>query len=153
MKSMKVILREDVKNLGKKGDIVEVSEGHGRNYLIPRGLAVPVTRGVLKEASLIADGRAKKEERLLKNARELASRLDGMTVTLPARAGEGGKLYGAVTSRDIAAALERLLGRKVDKKKIELPEPIKALGVFPVQIRLHPGVQVEIRVNVVAADS
>lgn len=153
MKSMKVILREDVKNLGKKGDIVEVSEGHGRNYLIPRGLAVPVSRGVLKEVSLIADGRAKKEERLLKNARDLASRLSGMTVTVTTRAGEGGKLYGAVTSRDIAAGLERLLGRQFDRKKIELPEPIKTLGVYPVQIRLHPGVQVDIQVNVVAADS
>lgn len=150
---MKVVLREDVRKLGNKGDIVDVAEGYGRNYLIPRGLADPVTKGVLKEVSLVEKSRAKQEKRLLKNAQDLAARLEGMSVTVSTRAGEGGKLYGAVTSKDIAAELQRLAGKKIDKKKIALAEPIKNLGTYPVQIRLHPGVHVEVEVNVVATDS
>jgi large subunit ribosomal protein L9 len=150
---MKVVLREDIKKLGNKGEVVEVAEGYGRNYLIPRGLADPVTKGVLKEVSLIEDSRAKQEKRLLQNAQELAARLKGMSVTISTRAGEGGKLYGAVTNKDIADELQRLIGKKIDKKKIVLGEPIKNLGTYPVQIRLHQGVHVEIEVNVVATDS
>ncbi|CEO87788.1 50S ribosomal protein L9 [Syntrophaceticus schinkii] len=109
---MKVVLREDVKKLGKKGDIVNVADGYGRNYLIPRGLAVPASKGVLKNVSLIQEGRAKKDARQEQAAQELAARLKGVTVTVKTKAGEGGKLYGAVTSRDIAAELERMLSSK-----------------------------------------
>jgi len=147
---MKVILREDVKGLGKKGDVVDVSEGYGRNYLIPRNLAVPVTEGKIREANLIQESRARKEAREKKNAEELAARLKGMTVTVASRAGEGGKLYGAVTSRDIAAELEAVLHKPLDKRKIELPEPIKTLGTYPVVIRLYPGINAEIKVQVIA---
>lgn len=149
---MKVILREDVKNLGKKGDVIEVAEGYGRNYLIPRGLAVPASEGKLKEAALIREGRARKEARARQEAEAAAARLKGLTLTIASRAGEGGKLYGAVTSRDVARELEKLLGRAVDRRKIELSEPIKTLGTFPVLLRLHPGVEVEIKVSVVAAN-
>lgn len=148
MKTMKVVLREDVKNLGKKGEIVDVAEGYGRNFLVPRGLAVPASKGVMKEVSLVKDGRAKKEARQEKNARELAARPDGMTVTVNARAGEGGRLYGAITSRDVAAELERTLSQKIDRRKIEIPEPIKTPGNYPVQIRLYPGIQAVITLNV-----
>lgn len=147
---MKVILQEDVKGLGKKGDIVEVSEGYGRNYLIPRKLAAPLTEGKIKEASLIQESRAKKEAKEKKNAEELAARLKGMTVTIAAKAGEGGRLYGAITSRDIAAGIEAVLKKPFDKRKIELQEPIKSLGTYPVVVRLYPGITAEIRVEVVA---
>ncbi len=146
---MKVLLREDVKKLGNKGEIIEVAEGYARNFLIPRGLAVEASKGVVKEVSLVKKGRAKKEARQEQKARELASRLKGAVVTVKARAGEGGTLYGAVTSRDVAAELERSFSQKIDRRKIEIPEPIKTPGVYPVQIRLYPGVQVEITLNVV----
>ncbi len=149
---MKVILQQDVKALGKKGDIVEVAEGYGRNYLIPRGLAVPLTAGKLKEASLIKEGKAKREERALREAQELAARLQGAVVTLARRAGEGGKLYGAVTSMDIARALEELTGQPFDKRKVELLEPVKSLGSYEVVLRLHPGVQARIKLNVVGEE-
>lgn len=145
-----MILRDDVKGLGKKGDVVDVSEGYGRNYLIPRNLAVPVTEGKIREANLIQESRAKKEAREKKNAEELAARLKGMTVTVAGRAGEGGRLYGAITSRDIAAELEAVLHKPLDRRKIELPEPIKTLGTYPVVIRLYPGVNAEIKVQVIA---
>lgn len=149
---MKVILQQDVNKLGKKGDIVEVAEGYGRNYLLPRGLAVLASEGKLKEAALVKERRARKEERALREARGLAEKLHGLSVTITSRAGEGGKLYGAVTSRDIAQALERLLGKMVDKRKVGLSEPIKMLGSYSVTIRLYPGIQAEIDVNVVAAE-
>lgn len=149
MRAMKMILREDVKSLGKKGQVVEVAEGYGRNYLMPRGLAVPVTEGTLKEVNLIKESKAKRDARQLQNARELADRLKDLTVRVAGRAGEGGRLYGAVTSKDVADQLEKTLGRAIDKRKIVLEEPIKTPGTYPVQIRLYPGVQVEIRVEVV----
>lgn len=151
MKSMKLILREDVKSLGKKGETVTVAEGYARNFLLPKDLAVPVTEGKLREATLIQDGRLKKEVRLQKDAEGLAARLNGLAVTVTARTGESGRLYGAVTNKDIALELERVLGKPFDKRKLELPEPIKALGVFPVTVRLHPGLTVSISVTVVSA--
>jgi len=151
MKSMKLILREDVKSLGKKGETVTVAEGYARNFLLPKDLAVPVTEGKLREATLIQDGRLKKEVRLQKDAESLAARLNGLAVTVTARTGESGRLYGAVTNKDIALELERVLGKPFDKRKLELPEPIKTLGVFPVTVRLHPGLTVSITVTVVSA--
>lgn len=150
---MKVILQEDIKGLGKKGDLVDVAEGYGRNYLFPRKLAVSVTEGKLRDASFISEGRAKKDARLHQNATNLAAKMDGLTVTVASRAGEGGKLYGAITSRDIALELERVLHQTIDKRKIELSEPIKSLGMYKVQVRLHPGVQVAVQVQVVAAET
>jgi large subunit ribosomal protein L9 len=166
MKSIKLILREDVKNLGKKGETVSVTEGYARNFLLPKGLAVPASEGKLKEAILIQDGRHKKEARLQQEAESLAARLQGLSVTIatrtassgPGKAGGGtqtrmvpDKLYGAVTSKDIALELERILGKPFDKRKLELPEPIKTLGTFPVTVRLYPGLVVTITVSVVAA--
>jgi large subunit ribosomal protein L9 len=151
MKSMKLILREDIKSLGKKGETVNVAEGYARNFLLPKGLAVPVTEGKLREANLIQDGRLKKEARLQQDAEGLAARLNGLSVTVAARTGESGKLYGAVTSKDIALELEGALGKPFDKRKLELPEPIKTLGDFPVTVRLHPGLTVSITVTVVGA--
>jgi large subunit ribosomal protein L9 len=130
---------------------VNVAEGYARNFLLPKGLAVPVTEGKLREANLIQDGRLKKEARLQQDAEGLAARLNGLSVTVAARTGESGKLYGAVTSKDIALELEGALGKPFDKRKLELPEPIKTLGDFPVTVRLHPGLTVSITVTVVGA--
>jgi large subunit ribosomal protein L9 len=151
MRSLKLILREDVKSLGKKGETVSVAEGYARNFLLPGGLAVPATEGKLREGALIQDGRLKKEARLKQDAEGLATRLKGLTLTIATRTGESGKLYGAVTSKDIARELERVLGKPFDKRKFELPEPIKTLGEFPVTVRLHPGLVVPIMVTVVSA--
>ena len=150
MKSIKLILREDVKNLGEKGETVNVAEGYARNFLFPKELAVPVTEGKLREATLIRDGRLKKEARLHQDAESLADRLQGLALTIATRTGESGKLYGSVTSKDIAQELERVLGKPFDKRKLELPEPIRTLGVFPVTVRLHPGLTVVITVTVVS---
>jgi large subunit ribosomal protein L9 len=149
MKSLKLILREDIKGLGSKGETVSVTEGYARNFLLPRELAVHVTEGKLREGALIQDGRQKKEARLQKDAEGLASRLQGLRLSISTRTGESGKLYGAVTSKDIALELERVLGKPFDKRKLELPEPIKTLGEWPVAIRLHPGLVVSITVSVV----
>ncbi len=145
---MKLILREDVKSLGKKGETVNVAEGYARNFLLPKGLAVPVSEGKLREVTLIQDARLKREARLQQEAGNLAARLQGLTLTIAARTGESGKLYGAVTNKDIALELERVLGKPFDRRKLELPEPIKTLGAFPVTVRLHPGLAVPIMVTV-----
>lgn len=151
MKSMKLILQEDVKNLGKKGEAVNVAEGYARNFLLPKGLAVPASEGKLREVTLVQDGRLKKEARLQQKAEGLAGRLQGLSLTIATRTGEAGKLYGAVTNKDIAQELEKVLGQPFDKRKLELPEPIKTLGTYPVVVRLHPGLVVTIQVTVVAA--
>jgi large subunit ribosomal protein L9 len=149
MKSMKVILRSDVKGLGKKGESVNVAEGYARNYLLPKGLAVPASEGSIREAALIQDARLKKATSARQKAASLADRMQGLSLTIAARTGEAGKLYGAVTSKDIAQELERILGEAFDKRKIELPEPIKSLGAYPVAVRLHPGMVITVQVQVI----
>ncbi|HHW43174.1 50S ribosomal protein L9 [Desulfofundulus thermobenzoicus] len=146
---MKVILLEEVKNLGAKGAVVTVSDGYARNFLLPRRLAVEATPAKIKEqARQLAVERRKKEEEESR-ARELASRMDGLTVRLGARTGESGRLFGAVSSKDIADALEQQHQIRVDKKKIILKEPIKQLGEHTVTVKLHQRVQVQIKVAVI----
>lgn len=146
---MKVILLEDVKNLGPKGAVVEVSDGYARNYLLPRRLAVEATPGRLKELETrrASEDRRRREEET--RARELAAKLEGLELTIAVRAGEGGRLFGAVGTKDIAAALSSQHGLEVDKKKILLEDPIKQLGDYLVTVKLHPAVQARIRVSVV----
>lgn len=147
---MKVILLQDVKGQGKKDQIVNVSDGYARNFLIPRGLAVEATAGKVKDLArqtAYADQKRLQEEDAAKG---LAARLGGLTVKVCGKAGEGGRLFGAVGNKDIAEALEKQHGFNVDKKKIILKEPLKTLGVFPVTIKLHSVAQVEIQVSVVA---
>ncbi|MFO7172653.1 MAG: 50S ribosomal protein L9 [Bacillota bacterium] len=147
---MKVILKQDVKGLGKKGSVVEVAEGYARNYLFPRGLAVEAAGGAMRALEEQKKAERMKEERLRREAQALRDRLHGQTVRVPVRAGEGGRLFGSVTTKDIADAISRLLGQEFDRKKVELEEPIKALGTYPVLLRLGYEITAQIRVEVVA---
>lgn len=147
---MKVILKTMVKGLGAAGAVVEVNDGYGRNFLIPRGLAVeatPANLNLLRQQQQRAEMAAR---RALQEARDLAAKLDGTTVSVPARAGEGGRLFGSVTSQDVADAVDRQVGVRLDKRRIDLPEPIKSLGAHSVILRLHPQVTARITVQVTA---
>ncbi|OIQ10317.1 50S ribosomal protein L9 [Neomoorella thermoacetica] len=150
---MKVILTADVAKLGNRGTLVEVSEGYARNYLLPRGLAVEATAGRLKELDLEKKRREKKENQELENARRQAARLDGAVVKIATRAGETGKLFGSVTNKEIAEAIKNTFQISLDRRKIDLKEPIKALGSYEVTLKLHPTVQAHLRVQVVAEGS
>ncbi len=149
---MKVILLEDVKNLGPRGAVVNVSDGYARNFLIPRRLAVEASPGKMKELAQQKAVEARKKEEAEARARDLAARLDGITVEVKAKVGEGGRLFGAVNSKDIAEALERQHQIAVDKKKILLKEPIKQLGEQTLVVKLHPSVQAQVKVAVVPAE-
>ena len=144
---MKVILRQDIEKLGKVGDIVKVAPGYGRNYLIPRNIAVEATPGNIKITELERVTQARRDHREKESATILAQDLVKLTVTIRQRAGEGGSLYGSVTALDIA---EFLVARKIeiDKRKIQLEEPIKTLGEYQVPIRLHRDVIVPVKVVV-----
>ena len=145
---MKVILREDVENLGKIGDVVEVAVGYGRNYLLPRGLAVKASTKNLKEQEHQKKLIQARMDRQKKDARELAVSLDSVSCTIVRKTGEEEKLYGSVTSRDIEEAL-REEGLSIDRKRILLDEPIKKLGVYTVPVKLHTDVTGNIKVWVV----
>lgn len=146
---MKVVLREDVENLGRKGDLLDVADGYGRNFLVPRGLALRATKGAAKQAAAMQRNRAAREERDRAGAEELAAKLVGR-VELKARAGEGGKLFGSVTAADIAEAVRAQHGVELDRRTIELAEPLKELGAAEVPVRLHPEVVATLAVEVVA---
>lgn len=145
---MDVILRQDVEKLGNAGDLVTVKDGYARNYLLPRGLAYPATEGNKKRLEAEAKMRVKKVGAQLGVAREVAEKLEAVSLTFTMKAGEGDKLFGSVTAADVADRLHAE-GFAVDKKTVELPEPIKALGVYKVPVRLHHDVKPEVRVWVV----
>jgi large subunit ribosomal protein L9 len=148
---MKLILTQEVPNLGGPGDLVEVKDGYGRNYLVPRGYAILATRGAEKQMAQIRRAREVREVRDLGHAREIAAELGGLTVQLAVRAGNGGRLFGSVTTGDIVSAVTAAGGPKLDKRRLELPEHIKTVGTHSVSVRLHPEVVATIPVNVVAA--
>ncbi len=150
---MKVILMADVKNLGKKGDLVQVADGYARNYLLPRGLALVATEGKVKQLAQQQAGAARRKMKEEEKSRELAARLDGLTVRIYGKAGEGGRLFGSVNNKDIAEALQNEHGIEVDKRKIVLKEPIKQLGTYPVQVRLYPQVEAYLTVQVLAGQT
>ena len=145
---MEVILRQAVEKLGHPGDIVKVSPGYGRNFLLPRGLAYEATAGNRKRIEQERQRLEQAEEARRGSASELATKLEQVSLTFSARVGDEGKLFGSVTSSDIAHQLEAQ-GYKVEKRQIELNEPIKALGVYRVPVRLHADVKPEIRVWVI----
>ena len=147
---MKVVLLEDVKNLGKKDDLVQVAEGHARNYLLPRKLAVEATEGKIKQLANLQEAAARKKQREASEAKDLAGRLESLLVKVYSKAGEGGKLFGSINNKDIVDALVRDYGIEIDRKKIILKEPIKKLGFYSLPVKLYPSVQVNLSVNVQA---
>ncbi|HEV3172127.1 MAG TPA: 50S ribosomal protein L9 [Actinocrinis sp.] len=148
---MKLILTHEVANLGAPGDVVEVKDGYGRNYLLPRGFAIAWTKGAEKQIETIRKARRAREVRDLGHARELKAELEGLAVRLSGRAGQSGRLFGAITVADVAAAVSKAGGPQIDKRRIEITTPIKTVGTHKVSVRLHPEVAATIGLTVVAA--
>jgi large subunit ribosomal protein L9 len=148
---MKLILTQEVSGLGGPGDVVEVAGGYGRNYLIPRNLAMRWTRGAEKQIDLIKRGRSTRAIAGLDDARRAAAELEGLTVRLQTRAGASGRLFGSVTPADIAAAVRAAGGPELDRRRIEVTNPIKTIGSHQVSVRLHPEVSASLEVEIVAA--
>ena len=147
---MKLILTQEVTGLGSPGDVVEVKDGYGRNYLVPRGLGIAWTKGGEKQVAAIRGARSAREVKSLEEAQQVRAALEGKKVTLPAKAGANGRLFGAITTADVAEAVAKVGGPKVDRRKVELQQPIKSLGDYSVLVRLHPEVQAKVAVSVVA---
>ncbi len=148
---MKLILTAPVEHLGVPGDIVEVKDGYGRNFLLPRGHAISWTRGAEKQIDGIKRARDAREIRGTEHAVQVREQLEALEVTLPARAGDAGKLFGAVTAAEIALAVKKAGGPALDKRSIEIAKPIKTVGKHTVGIKLTAGVVAHISVGVVAA--
>jgi large subunit ribosomal protein L9 len=147
---VRIVLREDVENLGHKGDLLEVADGYARNYLVPRGLALEASKGIVKQAEAMRRSREARDARDRAGAEAVAERLTGAKIEIKARAGEGGKLFGSVTSNDLADAVLAQTGVELDRRKIDLAEPLKELGAAEVTVRLHPDVNAALQVEVVA---
>ncbi|HEX5986009.1 MAG TPA: 50S ribosomal protein L9 [Nocardioides sp.] len=147
---MKLILTQEVGGLGAPGDIVEVKDGYGRNYLIPRGFAIRWTKGGERTIESIKAARASREVRDAEHAQEIKAKLESTTFQLPVRAGQGGRLFGAVTVNDIATAITAA-GAEVDKRKILVGNPIKSLGSHQVTVKVHDDVEATVNLNVVPA--
>ncbi len=145
---MKIILLKDVPGQGKSGDVLDVKEGFARNYLFPRNLAVVASKSRMKELDARRQTQAQKRQKKEHEARDLAARFDDITVVVKAKSGEGGKLFGSINNKDIAGALLSQHKINLDKKKIVVPEPIKRLGDYSITAKLHPGVQVKMKVEV-----
>ncbi len=146
---MKVILRVDVANVGRKGDVLDVSNGFARNYLVPKGLALKATDGALAQATAMRRARDLKEARDRERAEEIARKLTPMVIRIPARAGSEGRLFGSVTATDLAEAVQTQTGITVDRRRIHLDDPIKSIGTHEVAVRLHTDVEARLQVEVV----
>ncbi len=146
--SMKLILTNEVTGLGSPGDVVEVAGGYGRNYLVPRGLAMPWTRGAEKQIDLIKRARAARDIRSQDDAKEAAKRLSALTVQLTVRAGAQGRLFGSVSASDIATAVLKAGGPELDRRRIEISTPIRTVGTHQVTVRLHSDVTATLDVEV-----
>jgi large subunit ribosomal protein L9 len=147
---MKLILTHEVTNLGAPGDIVEVKDGYGRNFLLPRNFAIRWSKGAAKQVESIQAAREAHAVHDLEEAKSIKGNLESGPINVPVRAGEGGRLFGAVTVADIADALGAA-GAKVDKRRIEVGNPIKSLGSHSVSVRVHPEVSARVQLNVVAS--
>jgi len=148
---VKIILTQEVTGLGGPGDVVEVKDGYGRNYLLPQGLAMPWTKGGEKQVATIKRARDVREVRDLGHATEIKGQLEGLSVSLPTRAGAGGRLFGSVTAADVADAVKQAGGPDIDRRRIELPGPIKTTGSHHVTVRVHAEVSATLTVDVVPA--
>ena len=147
---MKLILTAAVDNLGIAGDVVDVKDGYGRNYLVPRGFGIVWTKGAEKQIAGIKRSRDAREIRGLDHAQEVRTELEGLSVTLPVRAGATGKLFGAVTANDVAGAIKKAGGPLLDKRSVEIAKPIKNLGNHTVGVKLHDAVTAHVQLAVVA---
>ena len=145
---MKVIVIEDVKSLGKKGELVNVNDGYARNYILAKKLGVEATPKNLNDLKLKKANEEKRAKEIYEEAAAFAERLSKMEVNVSIKAGEGGKIFGSVSSKEIAQAAQEQLGVELDKKKMQLPSPIKSVGTQMVPIRLHPKVTAQLKVNV-----
>jgi large subunit ribosomal protein L9 len=146
---MKVILRADVDSVGKKGDIVDVADGFARNYLVPKGLALKATSGSVQQAASMRRARDLRDAKDRDAAAEIASRLVPQTITVSAKAGAEGRLFGSVTSADVVAAVAEQTGIEIDRRKLHLDEPLKSVGMHQVPVRLHTDVEFPVTVEVV----
>jgi len=148
---MKLILTQEVTGLGAPGDVVEVAGGYGRNYLVPRGLAMRWTRGAEKQVDLIKRARSARDIRGLDDAKETATQLAGLKVRLATRAGASGRLFGSVGPGDIADAVRAAGGPQLDKRRIEISNPIKTIGSHQVRVRLHPELTATVDIEIVGS--
>ncbi|MBF28231.1 MAG: 50S ribosomal protein L9 [Candidatus Nanopelagicales bacterium] len=146
---MKLILTQEVAGLGDAGDIVEVKDGYGRNYLLPRGLAIGWTRGGEKQVTQIKRARKSREIRNLDHAKEVKAEIEALTVNVPAKAGDSGKLFGSVTNTDVMNAIKAAGGPLVEKRNVQISAPIKKTGSHTVAIDLHPDVVARVTIEVV----
>lgn len=146
---MRVILLEDIKSLGKKGEIVNVSDGYARNYVLPKKLGLEANAANMNDLKLQKENADKVAQEQLKAAQELAKLLETKEVTLKMKSGEGGRAFGSISSKEIASAAKTQCGLELDKKKIQLPEAIKTLGAYEVSVKLHPKVTGKLKVKVV----
>jgi large subunit ribosomal protein L9 len=146
---MKLILNQDVAGLGAPGDVVEVKDGYGRNFLVPRGFAQLWTKGADKQIATIRRAREVREVRDTAQAGEIATQLADLTVKLPARSGEGGRLFGSVTAADVVEAVSKAGGPKLDRRLVQLTSPIKSLGQHTVTVKVHPEVEASLTIEVV----
>jgi large subunit ribosomal protein L9 len=149
---MKIILTQEVSGLGAPGDVVEVKDGYGRNYLLPQGFAIKWTRGAEKQVTVIKRARDAREIRDLGQATEVRDQLSGLKVTLTARSGNGGRLFGSITPAEIVDAVKAAGGPTLDRRRVELPGHIKSTGAYNVSVKLHPEVTATFPVNVVGAN-
>jgi large subunit ribosomal protein L9 len=150
---MKLILTQEVSNLGAPGDVVEVKDGYGRNYLVPRGFAMRWTKGAEKQIDSIKKARSVREVRDLDHASEIKQRLESLTVTIPAQAGGSGRLFGAVSLADIVEAVKASGGPDIDKRRIQVGNPIKTVGAHQVVVKVHDDVTATVNLDVVATVS
>ncbi|HWC32341.1 MAG TPA: 50S ribosomal protein L9 [Actinomycetota bacterium] len=147
---MRIILQKEVEKLGAPGDIVQVADGYARNYLIPRGFAVPASKGAVRHSEKLKAGHDERQRRARAEAQELATRLAKTPVRIQARAGEEGRLFGSITAQEIADELSRALEQPIDRRRMSLDEPIRSIGVHSVRVHLHPEVDANVTVDVVA---
>jgi large subunit ribosomal protein L9 len=148
---VKVILSQEVRGVGAPGDIVEVADGYGRNYLLPRNLARLATAGAVRQAEGIRSRRAAREIADLEQARTVAAHLESLRVVIPAKAGKEGRLFGSITTPQIVDAVSRTGGTRIDRRRIHLDSAIKSIGTHRITVRLHPEVEATVNVEVVPA--
>jgi len=148
---MKLVLTQDVDGLGKEGEIVEVAKGYGRNYLLPKNMAIKATPGALKHAEARLSARIEAEKKARGDAESLASQLTGTRVVIAAQAGDEGKLFGSIQAADIVAGVEKFAGIQLERKFINLDAPIKDIGLHEINVKLHPEVEFSLTIDVIPA--